>query len=192
MNSTSLLQQLRNQVQELHTTVDNQLAGLDDQALNFKPTPASWSILECLEHLNRYSRYYNPAFARALKQPQGMTPETEVAYSWLGAKSLDIVRPDNGKKSKTVKHMNPAGSRLSRAVLTEFQQHQVRLLELLAAARGADLNRKAVPVEFFKLLKLRLGEALEFVVLHETRHVQQALRVQQVGRQLSSAPTLAV
>jgi hypothetical protein len=61
-------------------------------------------------------------------------------------------------------------------VLAEFAHHQHQLLELLTQAHRADLNRKAVPIEFFKLLKMRLGETFEFVVLHEQRHVQQALR----------------
>lgn len=88
------------------------------------------------------------------------------------------MRPTNGKKSRALKHLNPLGSRLDREVLTEFDRHQARLLELLALARTANLNRKAVPVEFFRLLKLRPGEALEFVVVHQQRHVQQAQRVQ--------------
>jgi hypothetical protein len=62
-------------------------------------------------------------------------------------------------------------------VLAEFRQHQEQLLQLLARAAHADLNRKAVPVEFFKLLKMRTGEAFEFVLVHEQRHMQQALRV---------------
>ena len=59
-----------------------------------------------------------------------------------------------------------------------FDRHQARLLELLVLARLADLNRKAVPVEFFRLLKLRLAEALKFVVVRQQRHEPQARRVQ--------------
>ncbi|TGE15666.1 DinB family protein [Hymenobacter elongatus] len=192
MLSTILLRQLTDQVQELHATVDTQLRPLDTARLNYKTSTASWSILECLEHLNRYSRYYNEELAKALpSQEQSCNPH-EVGFTWLGRKSYDIVRPDNGKQHKTINHMNPAGSQLGPEVLHEFLRHQQHLLALLTAATGTNLNRKAVRVEFFRLLKLRVGEALQFVVAHEQRHVQQALRVVQAAQHQLSAPVLVV
>ncbi|TGE20613.1 DinB family protein [Hymenobacter aquaticus] len=191
MLSTILLRQLTDQVRELQTAARH-LQTLDLAALNFKPTPASWSALECLEHLNRYSRFYNSELAQALSgKAVNMTPH-EVGFSWLGRKSYDTVRPDNGKKHTTIKHMNPAGSQLGPEVVDEFQQHQQRLLELLAAAPGTNLNRKAVRVEFFRLLKLRIGEALQFVVAHQQRHVQQAQRAVAAAAVPRSAPVLVV
>ncbi|MBF9141920.1 DinB family protein [Hymenobacter properus] len=177
MQTAPFLAALEAAVADLRATAQTDFAKLDVALLNQRPAPASWSILECLEHLNRYSRYYNAAFAKALGRPAAAT-SAEVAYTWLGRKSVDMMRPTNAKKSSTLKHLNPLGSRLGLEVLTEFDQHQARLLELLAQARHTDLNRKAMPVEFFRLLKLRLGEALEFVVVHQQRHLQQAQRVQ--------------
>ncbi|KUG06080.1 DinB family protein [Solirubrum puertoriconensis] len=188
MNANTFLQQLQAAVRRLQQTTEAELAPLSSEVLNYKSNAQSWSVFECLEHLNRYSRYYLPAFEKAMQHPQRSS--AEVGYSWLGKKSLEVVRPGNGKASKTVKHMNPAGSQLSRGVLEEFLQHQSRLLAVLAAAHTADLNRKAVPVEFFRLLKLRLGEALEFVVLHEERHVQQAQRAAKQAQ--AAAPALVV
>ncbi|MBA4055707.1 MAG: DinB family protein, partial [Marivirga sp.] len=36
------------------------------------------------------------------------------------------------------------------------------------------LNKSHVPVEFMKLLKMNLGDALTFVIVHEQRHISQA------------------
>lgn len=178
MDTNTFLTQLQAAVHGLQATVETELASLDDFTLNFKPSPDRWSVLECLEHLNRYSRYYNPAFAKALQQVPQVGSEP-VRYSWLGRKSIAMMQPGNGKQYKAVKHMNPVGSTLGREVLTEFVEHQTQLVTLLAAAQTANLNKKAVPVEFFRLLKLGTGEALEFVVRHQERHVQQALRAKQ-------------
>ena len=178
MNSTSFLTELHATVVDLRTTAQTHFAALDLSLLNQRPAPASWSILECLEHLNRYSRYYNPAFAKALAQAGPAATTAPVAYTWLGQKSVALVHPTNAKKQPTLKRMNPLGSRLSTETLLEFDRHQAYLLTLLAQAHAADLNRKSIQIEFFRLLKLRLGEALEFVVRHQQRHVQQALRVQ--------------
>ncbi|MBD2769786.1 DinB family protein [Hymenobacter sp. BT664] len=176
MTTTAFLAALSQATRQLLATVHTEFAPLELSQLNQQPAPAAWSILECLEHLNRYSRYYNPRLAQALAQQPGPTAEAAVGYSWLGRKFIGMMAPGSTKKAKTLKHMNPQGSRLGREVLAEFTQQQEHLLDLLARAQQADLNRKAVPVEFLKLLRMRLGEAFEFVVLHEQRHVQQALR----------------
>lgn len=192
MLSTTFLRQLTDQVQELRATVDAQLRSLSSHQLNFKPSAASWSVLECLEHLNRYSRFYNPELANALRgQTQPQNPH-EVGFTWLGRKSYETVRPDNGKQHTTIKHMNPAGSALGAEVVQEFLQHQEQLLALLAAANCTNLNRKAVRIEFFRLLRLRVGEALQFMVAHEQRHVQQALRAATAAQSQVSAPVLVV
>jgi hypothetical protein len=180
MHQAAFLHQLQQQVHALRVTVETEFHPLDAAVLQFKPGLTSWSILECLEHLNRYSRFYNAELAAALvKQAplKSASGSQQVKFSWLGRKSYEAVRPENIRASKTLRRMNPGNSHLGRAVLEEFLQHQINLAGLLEKAAGADLNQKAVRIEFFKLLKLKLGEAFQFVVAHEQRHVQQALRV---------------
>ncbi|WP_276499606.1 DinB family protein [Pontibacter litorisediminis] len=181
------LEQLSQTTRSLSQTVAQGFDSLSLVDLNYKPASDSWSMLECLEHLNRYSRYYNPALAKAIAQNAVGNNMPSITYSWLGRKSLEMVRPQNLKKHKTVKHMNPNNSQLTRATMQEFLQHQQELLHLLDDAKKADIGKRAVPVEFFKLLKLRIGEALEFVVAHQERHVLQALRVKQQLAQQAAA-----
>ncbi|MBA9076204.1 MULTISPECIES: DinB family protein [Rufibacter] len=176
MDTSTLLSQLQTQVQALQGTVSTEFLTLEDAALHFKPHATGWSILECLEHLNRYSRFYLPYLEKAVAAAPALSEPQPVRYSWLGRKSLDLVNPGNVKKHKTLQHMNPRHSTLSPEVLPEFLQHQEKLLYLLTAAAKADLNQKTIPVEFFRLLKLRTGEAFAFVVLHQQRHVRQAQR----------------
>ncbi len=177
MNTSDFLDALQAAVAGLRVAVRTEFGALNPAELNHRPAPTGWSILECLEHLNRYSRYYNVAVAQALAESAPGRPGAEVGYSWLGRKSVAMMHPANAKKQRAVQRLNPLGSRLGPEVLAEFDQHQTRLLALLAQARTANLNRSVVPVEFFRLLKLRLGETLEFVVVHQQRHVRQAQRV---------------
>lgn len=183
MDTATFLSQLQQQAQTQKGTIQSEFLPLDSAALNFKPHATGWSVLECLEHLNRYSRFYLPHLERALASAATPLSAQPVRYSWIGKKSLDLVNPTSTKKHKTLKHMNPHNSQLTEKVLTEFLQHQDNLLRLLTSAAKADLNQKAIPVEFFKLLKMRLGEALEFLVLHQQRHIQQAQRVKEQARQ---------
>ncbi|WP_066506504.1 DinB family protein [Rufibacter sp. DG15C] len=186
METKTFLTHLQDRFQHIKITAQTEFSSLEAAALNFKPQAGSWSILECLEHLNRYSRFYLPAFAKAISHAPASASAQVVRYSWFGKKSLEMVNPESAKKHKTIARMNPQNSQLTKAVLDEFLQHQDTLLQLLKESTSVDLNRKVVPVEFFQLLKLRLGEALEFVVLHEQRHLQQALRVKEsAGQPLS-------
>ena len=179
MNFTDFLLPLSAAVAGLRTTAQTRLAPLPEAVLHQRPAPGHWSTLECLEHLNRYSRYYLPALAQALAR-SGAAPsagqEVEVGYSWLGRKSVAMMQPGSSKKQATLRRLNPLGQALDHRALVEFDQHAAALLVLLEQARATDLNRAAVPVEFFRLLKLRVGEPLEFVVVHQQRHMRQALR----------------
>ena len=82
--------------------------------------------------------------------------------------------------------MNPAGSKLSKDILHEFITHQQELLALLNETEHKDLNNGKVAVEFLKLLTLTLGDAFQFVIVHEQRHLLQALNAIRVQSKAKS------
>ncbi len=175
MKSSQLLSTLQDNVQSIITDVENEFVSLDESVLNHKPTADSWSILECFEHLNRYNRFYNEKFIQAIASSSQTTDE--VRSNWIGRKFIAMMHPDNKKKIKTVKNMNPTlgqQSKLTRSTVEEFLKHQHQLLRILDSAKRADLNRSNIPVEFFRMIKMRLGDALQFVIVHEQRHLIQA------------------
>jgi hypothetical protein len=177
METSVFIQALQERVSQIRRTVTENFASLDIATLNYKPGPDSWSILECLEHLNRYCRFYLPQLSKAIAAAPAVARPGEFSSGWLGRKIVDSVDPKNIRKQKTFKHLNPNNSRLTKDTLTEFMQHQETLLQLLEQSGRVDLNKKAVPVEFFRLLKIRIGVAFLFLVTHQERHIGQALRV---------------
>ncbi|MCO6478873.1 MAG: DinB family protein [Phaeodactylibacter sp.] len=178
MEPQNLITRLQNDVQQIIETVETELLSLEKSALNQKPAPEKWSALECFEHLNRYNRFYNPELERALEHKGKAVP---FRPGWLGNYFVQSVVPENAKPMKTMAHLNPSSvSQLGVKVLEEFLGHQRHLLELLTKAKGANLNRRAVRVEVFRLLRIKTGDAFRFVVAHQQRHLQQALRVVEV------------
>lgn len=178
MQSTQLLQEVTKHVKAVQEIALQQLLPLDNAQLNHKPAPNKWSAAECLEHLNRYARYYNPAIEQAIQhslEKQWLAKNT-FKSTWLGKKSIAVVHPDNARASKTMKHMNPAQSVIKSTVVQEFIDHQTKLLTLVEAAEQVDLNKARIPIEFMKLLKLKLGDTLLFIDAHQCRHCNQALR----------------
>ncbi len=152
--------------------VENELVKLTDAQLNFKPNADKWSILQCVEHLNRYSEYYLKIIDTKLSNANPKGTE-EVKHSWFGKMSIKSIHPDNRKKSKTLGRLNPAESEVNRQVLQDFIAHQKKLLILLHKAEKHSINSIKIPADVFKLLKLRLGECFEFVIVHQQRHILQ-------------------
>lgn len=177
MNTSQLSEQLTSEVKQIIEQVEQHFLPLDREKLNWKENPDRWSILECLEHLNRYSRYYNPILERkVLDQTSG---SYEYKSRWMGRVFINMMDPKNSKKQKTFKHLNPVGSSLDKNVISEFIMHQAKLIQILEHLPQVNPNITTVPVEFMKLLKLSIGDALSFVITHEKRHLQQAKNVLQ-------------
>jgi hypothetical protein len=121
--------------------------------------------------LARYNRYYNNELQKAIANaPSG---ESLNRSSWLGRKFIAMMSPDNRKKQTTLKRLNPINSRLDVLLLDEFISHQHELLTLIATCSSKSIDKHTIPVEFFKLLRIQFLDALEFVVVHEQRHVLQ-------------------
>ena len=145
---------------------------MTEAQLNFKPDADKWSVLQCVEHLNRYSEYYLKTIENKLSKAKEKGAE-EVKYSWFGRMSIKSIHPDNRKKSKTLARLNPAASEVNRGILQDFITHQKTLLTLMDKAEKHSLNSIKIPADVFKLLKLRLGECFEFLIVHQQRHILQ-------------------
>lgn len=179
MTNQQLITNLTKNVENIISTVDKQFNPLSINSLNWKKNVDKWSILECLEHLNRYHAYYNAAIKQALATAKSDTKAATYKNGWFGKMSIDMMSPDNLKKQKAIAKFNPMGSQLTKDTITHFLKYQQELLTLLEQAKGKNISQRKVPVEFFKLIKMKIGDALAFVVTHEQRHILQAEAVVQ-------------
>ncbi|OBW39439.1 DinB superfamily protein [Chryseobacterium sp. MOF25P] len=147
-----------------------------DKKLNFRLSEKSWSILECLEHLNRYGKFYIPEISKRIKNSD--TKSTEIFNSGiLGnyfAKSM--LPKEKLNTMKTFKSMNPIHSTLDKSVLNEFITQQQQIIHLLNEAENIDLNKVKTSISITNLIKLKLGDTFCFVIYHNLRHIEQAKR----------------
>lgn len=173
MTSTNLIDGLRKDVLSI-IEIAKEFELLPDSVLNWKERPEKWSMLECFEHLNRYSLYYNNAIGKAIAHAAKINGQYEVKSTWMGKKFIAMMHPDNKARHKTFARMNPIHSSLKREVIYTFTRNQREMLVMLDDASGINLNNASIPVEFFKLFRMNLGDAFKFVIVHEQRHLQQA------------------
>jgi len=175
MTSNDLLGKLR---KDLLAIIDaaREFESLPESDLNWKERPKKWSILECLEHLNRYSNYYHAEIKKAIARATTTSHNVnhEVKSTWMGKKFIAMMHPENTTKQKTFARMNPIEGSLKKEVIFRFLGNQQELAAILEDASKVDLNKASIPVEFLKILRMNLGDALQFVVVHEQRHIKQA------------------
>ena len=182
IKSTELLTDLIKNTQELKQIAQEKFAPLSDKKLNRKPTPDSWSIAQCLEHLNLYGDYYLEAMQNAMQNSN--TNSQEIFKSgMLGNYFANTMLPkEEGKikKMESPKPQNPNLNKelqLSNKTVSRFISQQEQMLQLLETAQNKNLNKIRIPITIAKWIRLRLGDTFRFNVNHNIRHVKQAERV---------------
>lgn len=148
-----------------------------DAELNKRLTNESWSVLECLEHLNLYGNFYLPEIKNRI-EASNTKATTEFKSGWLGNYFAQSMLPkEKLNKMKAFKSMNPIHSSLSKTTVTVFIDQQKQLLDLLKAAKDVDLNKVKTSISITTLIKLKLGDTFRFLIYHNKRHVLQAEKV---------------
>lgn len=171
MTTTDLIAKLRRDVISMIEDV-KEYGLLPDSILNWKEHAEKWSVLDCLEHLNRYSLYYNNEIRKAIERSPLDGTSQEARSTWMGRKFISMMDPDNTTKHKTFKRMNPVHGSLKREVINTFLANQKELLLLLEDASKVNLNKAYIRVEFLKILQMNLGDGFQFVIVHEQRHLR--------------------
>jgi hypothetical protein len=121
--------------------------GLPAGQLNFKRDPRRWSVLECIEHLNRYSDYYLPEIEKALLSGKRRGPAPFYKSGLVGNYFAGLMRVRDGKvfRMRTPSEKNPAGSQLSISTLDRFLEQQELLKSLLHRARVRSYDNESTP-----------------------------------------------
>jgi hypothetical protein len=179
--TAELLAGLKSDVQAIIDTTKNDFEPLSVAELSERPAPNSWSVGECLQHLNLYGDYYLPAIKAAL-EAEGQ-PQPTFKGSALGEYFANLMRPreDDGQpKSKmpTFKDKNPTLLKIevTETTVADFLAQQALFLEYLKAAESKNIARPKIKITISRLIRLSLGDTFRFNIYHSMRHVQQALR----------------
>lgn len=170
-------------LKDLHETVDLHLCevtrifqNLTSEQLLRHPAPGSWNAAQCFEHLNKYGAYYLPQIRKAIEGSESSKSDDAFVSSWLGSYFTKMMDPNTGKKKiKTFKEYIPVSQLDAHSVVAEFIHQQETILKYLDQAKVADLNRR-IPISLTKLIRLKLGDVLQFVIAHNARHLEQAKR----------------
>jgi hypothetical protein len=172
MQAEKLIQSLLEQTRQIINQVEK-LKSDDLAVLTWKENKMSWSILECLEHLNLYGDHYLPQIQNQISFSD-TTPEAEYKSGLLGNYFANSMLPKAKlNKMKTFKDKNPLNANLDRTVIDTFIAQQIKLLDLLTQSRKVSLNKVKIQTSISSLIKLKLGDTFRFFINHIIRHLRQ-------------------
>jgi rubrerythrin len=171
-----LLNDLRTDVERIKEAVAF-FKDVEKTKLIYQPKEGKWSIVQVLEHLNAYGRYYIPAMEKAITEKKTGKQAWFTPGFW-GNFFTNSMKPKNvyeiKNKMKAAKAFSFPNSLNVDTVLAEFNQQQDSLIRLLDMAQHVDLNEIRLPVTISKVIRLKLGDVFRFLIAHEQRHMIQA------------------
>ena len=176
---TPELAELDRQFTALKAESSELVNGLKESQFNWRPDPRSWSMAECLLHLNivgdRYVHVLEKTLAEA--RTRGLVGPGPFGYGWLGKWILANTEPPPKRKFKAPRSFTPAYGQPITAVMPTFLHLQGQLALQLEQANGLDLARVKVPAPGMGPVRFNLQLTFAWIAAHERRHLWQARQV---------------
>lgn len=141
--------------------------------LNWRANEKSWSILECLEHLNLYGDFYIPEIQKVLLKATSKS-DTVFKSGFLGNYFAESMLPkEKLSKMKTFKSKNPIHSRLDGTTIDRFIKQQIETINLLEQSKNISLNKEKTQITLTRWIRLKIGDTFRFLINHNIRHLKQ-------------------
>lgn len=152
---------------------------LSDERFNWRPDGRSWSIAQCLDHLNVASRVYLVPIREALQEARkaGAVRKAPIRPGFFGRWFVANLEPPPKRRLPAPKKIVPAASKDKAEVMAEWQRAQDQVRDLLREAAGLDLNRTRFVNPFISLIRFSAGTGFQVIAAHQRRHLWQAEQV---------------
>jgi hypothetical protein len=160
---------------KLKIIISNDFGELNEDQLNFKPSPDKWSIGECIDHLVvSHDQYLNKI--RKINV-EGIPPGTNsdpYKHSLFGKLLINAVSPEATRKVKTFRVFNPGHKLINIGVVDEYHRSLDELIEIAEKFKWYDLNKIKISSPILNFIRLNLGDAFIIHLNHDSRHINQA------------------
>lgn len=176
MKTQDLIEELIELTQK-NVKVVQEFKKLPIEKLNQKQNAESWSVLECIEHLNKYGDFYIPEIENQIEKSTHKKSETFKSGILGNYFAKSMLPKEKLNKMKTFKSMNPLNCSLNKSVLKKFIYQQEQILKLLEKSKHTNLKRVKTSISIAKWIKLRLGDTFRVVIYHNLRHIDQAKKL---------------
>lgn len=173
------LAEFERQFGALKDEASNLVKGLNESQFNWRPFASSWSVAECLQHLNMIGGRYVHVLEQTLAQAAAQGPRAAgpFAYGWFGGWILKNTEPPPKRRFKAGRSFQPVYGQPVTAVLPTFLHLQGQLAGQVQQANGLDLETIKAPAPGLGPLRFSLLVTFAWIAAHERRHLWQADQV---------------
>lgn len=154
------------------------LRTLSPEQLHWQPSDKSWSVAQCLDHLDVCAGLFVPAIQTAIARSQNRKGDGPIRHGWLGGLFLRLLNPKSSKKIKAPGLFAPSDKPDLATLEPRLVEAQREFIDCLHRADGLDLRRIKLASPAIRLLRLPLGTWLIGMKEHQLRHLDQADRIQ--------------
>lgn len=153
--------------------------GLPEEQLKQRVDPNSWSVAECIFHLNLTSKEYLPLLDEALESARQAetSQKTKLKMDLMGRMLKWALEPPARLKTKTTNQFQPQHVEPIGELLTTFTSLQEQLKARIEKASNLAIDKVKITSPFNNRLKYNLFSAFQILVAHERRHLWQAEQV---------------
>jgi len=164
---------------EVKKKVQFELVNSSLEQLNWKPSPESWSIAQCLNHLVVSDGSYFPLLKKIIDRSYRMSfwAKHSPFSKLIGRVMKDQLQEEVGRKLKAPGKLQPAASEISLEIFDRYYKNLDDFLELISKCRDVDLDKTIITSPVVSVVTYNLRDALQFLMQHEHRHINQAIKV---------------
>jgi DinB superfamily len=152
----------------------NLLTYTDEDALRKRRSPANWSALECVVHLNLATQAMLPGIRRAVEEAlPSSSDQQRYKMDFAGRLLAWSLEPPVFIKLKAPKLAQPLASSGPEPVWQEFERLHAELIELLQASAGKAIDQQKMKSPFANM-HYSAYSAFRIIAAHDRRHLWQA------------------
>lgn len=176
------------EIKEANASFQTEFAGLSPDQRNFKPSKSEWSINEIIVHVITVNESYWPIFDQVArgKYVHSMMGNFAFFRNLFGKMILKSVQPHEPKKQKTLPVWQPKMSEVDIDTLSLLTAHTHKMAEKLITLEVPVRRNVTIASPANDLIVYDIQTALDIIVAHMKRHLEQARRTVQAIVPISS------
>jgi len=164
---------------EAKEKVQREFSDISLKQLNWKPSSKSWSIAQCLDHLIASHTSYFPDLEKITEGNYKMSfweRYSPFSAAW-GRVMKDQLQEQAKRKMIAPKKIQPSTSEMKIEIIERYHKNLVSFLNYISNCRDLDIDRTIINSPTIRIVTYSLRDAFQFLIQHEHRHINQAVRV---------------
>src|SRR4030095_12245048 len=175
----NLINAILQKVKEAKEKVIREFSDISFEQLNWKSSPESWSIAQCLEHLIIADSAYFSVLKNITEGSFKMdlwekySPFTRLCGRLMKNRLQEQVK----KKMIAPKKIQPQSSGKNLSIINDYLKNLDIFLAFISNCKNVDIDKTIITSPIIRIVTYSLRDAFTFLIQHEHRHINQAIRV---------------